>query len=79
MLNPDGVVVGNYRCSLAGLDLNREYREPGAPTPGVRAYKELVRAFMREREVRRLRLGRRHTAAGGWQRQPCAGRLLLPG
>ena len=23
MLNPDGVVVGNYRCSLAGLDLNR--------------------------------------------------------
>lgn len=29
MLNPDGVIVGNYRCSLAGLDLNREYREPG--------------------------------------------------
>ena len=23
MLNPDGVVVGNYRCSLAGVDLNR--------------------------------------------------------
>lgn len=23
MLNPDGVIVGNYRCSLAGLDLNR--------------------------------------------------------
>jgi len=23
MLNPDGVVVGNYRCSLTGLDLNR--------------------------------------------------------
>ena len=25
MLNPDGVVVGNYRCSLSGLDLNRQY------------------------------------------------------
>ena len=25
MLNPDGVVVGNYRCSLAGIDLNRSY------------------------------------------------------
>jgi len=23
MLNPDGVIVGNYRCSLTGLDLNR--------------------------------------------------------
>uniref|UniRef100_A0A8C3SI09 Peptidase M14 domain-containing protein n=1 Tax=Chelydra serpentina TaxID=8475 RepID=A0A8C3SI09_CHESE len=26
MLNPDGVIVGNYRCSLAGRDLNRSYR-----------------------------------------------------
>ncbi|CAG5958290.1 unnamed protein product [Menidia menidia] len=26
MLNPDGVVVGNYRCSLAGRDLNRNYK-----------------------------------------------------
>jgi Predicted carboxypeptidase len=23
MLNPDGVVYGNYRCSLLGIDLNR--------------------------------------------------------
>lgn len=23
MLNPDGVVYGNYRCNLAGVDLNR--------------------------------------------------------
>jgi hypothetical protein len=23
MLNPDGVVYGNNRCSLAGVDLNR--------------------------------------------------------
>lgn len=26
MLNPDGVIVGNYRCSLAGRDLNRNYQ-----------------------------------------------------
>eukprot|EP01012_Entosiphon_sulcatum_P022026 TRINITY_DN2692_c0_g1_i1.p1 TRINITY_DN2692_c0_g1~~TRINITY_DN2692_c0_g1_i1.p1 ORF type:complete len:1037 (-),score=130.16 TRINITY_DN2692_c0_g1_i1:1003-3705(-) len=28
MLNPDGVVNGNYRCSLAGRDLNREWVRP---------------------------------------------------
>ncbi|XP_037918827.1 uncharacterized protein LOC119656542 isoform X4 [Hermetia illucens] len=26
MLNPDGVIVGNTRCSLTGKDLNRQYR-----------------------------------------------------
>ena len=24
MLNPDGVINGNYRCNLAGVDLNRQ-------------------------------------------------------
>ena len=28
MLNPDGVIVGNYRCSLQARDLNRNYRHP---------------------------------------------------
>jgi hypothetical protein len=28
MLNPDGVIVGNYRCSLSGHDLNRQYIAP---------------------------------------------------
>lgn len=28
MLNPDGVIVGNYRCSLAGVDLNRWWKSP---------------------------------------------------
>ena len=28
MINPDGVVIGNSRCSLAGLDLNRRWSDP---------------------------------------------------
>lgn len=28
MLNPDGVIHGNYRCSLVGSDLNRRWRNP---------------------------------------------------
>ncbi|KAK7101062.1 cytosolic carboxypeptidase 6-like [Littorina saxatilis] len=27
-LNPDGVYLGNYRCSLMGFDLNRHWQEP---------------------------------------------------
>ena len=28
MLNPDGVILGNNRCNLAGDDLNRRFRYP---------------------------------------------------
>ena len=28
MLNPDGVIHGNYRTSLAGCDLNRRWKKP---------------------------------------------------
>ena len=28
MLNPDGVIHGSYRCSLAGVDLNRQWKQP---------------------------------------------------
>jgi cytosolic carboxypeptidase protein 2/3 len=31
MLNPDGVINGNYRCSLAGCDLNRQVADPLKP------------------------------------------------
>ena len=52
MLNPDGVIVGNYRCSLAGLDLNRVWQEPTPRLqPGVAALKALMKAFTAEREV----------------------------
>ena len=28
MMNPDGVINGNYRCSLAACDLNRKWIKP---------------------------------------------------
>lgn len=28
MINPDGVVYGNYRTNLSGADLNRKWRHP---------------------------------------------------
>lgn len=28
MINPDGVVCGNQRCGMAGVDLNRQYENP---------------------------------------------------
>ncbi|KAG8455300.1 hypothetical protein GDO86_001482, partial [Hymenochirus boettgeri] len=30
MLNPDGVISGNHRCSLSGEDLNRQWQNPNA-------------------------------------------------
>ncbi|KAK4467595.1 hypothetical protein MN116_000259, partial [Schistosoma mekongi] len=44
MLNPDGVIVGNYRCSLTGRDLNRNYRHPRKDFfPTVWSVKQLVK------------------------------------
>lgn len=43
MLNPDGVVVGNFRTSLSGRDLNRTFRMTNDfMIPEVRVLKELV-------------------------------------
>lgn len=43
MLNPDGVVSGNFRTSLCGRDLNRTFRMSNDfLIPEVRALKELV-------------------------------------
>ena len=30
MLNVDGVINGNYRCSLAACDLNRKWQKPSS-------------------------------------------------
>ena len=28
MVNPDGVIYGNFRTNLSGFDLNRQWLEP---------------------------------------------------
>ena len=42
MLNPDGVFLGNYRCSYIGVDLNREWQAPGPLAPELVAVKGLL-------------------------------------
>ncbi|XP_064922447.1 cytosolic carboxypeptidase 2 isoform X10 [Columba livia] len=52
MLNPDGVVVGNSRCSLAGRDPNRAYGTArGGSFPGVWHLRAMVERVLAEREV----------------------------
>jgi len=31
MINVDGVICGNFRCDLAGMDLNRNWKNPSNP------------------------------------------------
>ncbi|XP_041650862.1 cytosolic carboxypeptidase 2 [Cheilinus undulatus] len=52
MLNPDGVVVGNYRCSLAGRDLNRNYKTVLRDFfPSVWHTRNMVERLMADRDV----------------------------
>eukprot|EP00074_Homo_sapiens_P091003 XP_016867627.1 cytosolic carboxypeptidase 3 isoform X2 [Homo sapiens] len=52
MLNPDGVIVGNYRCSLAGRDLNRNYTSLLKESfPSVWYTRNMVHRLMEKREV----------------------------
>ena len=42
MLNVDGVINGNYRCSLAACDLNRKWMKPSKAThPAIYYTKKL--------------------------------------
>ncbi|XP_066446271.1 cytosolic carboxypeptidase 2-like isoform X2 [Eleutherodactylus coqui] len=52
MLNPDGVIVGNYRCSLAGRDLNRNYKSRLKNSfPSIWFTRNMIRRVMGEREI----------------------------
>ncbi|XP_058153392.1 cytosolic carboxypeptidase 3 isoform X3 [Dasypus novemcinctus] len=52
MLNPDGVIVGNYRCSLAGQDLNRCYTSLLKESfPSVWYTRNMIHRLMEKREV----------------------------
>ena len=52
MMNPDGVINGNYRCSLAGCDLNRRWKHPSNVIhPTIYATKKLAKQLHLERGV----------------------------
>ncbi|OMJ78385.1 hypothetical protein SteCoe_21818 [Stentor coeruleus] len=52
MLNPDGVIYGNYRCSLLGVDLNRRWRKPHRLMhPTVYYSKKALQILSEENEV----------------------------
>ena len=52
MLNPDGVINGNYRCSLAGCDLNRRWKYPSEILhPTVYNTKKLIMKLAKERPL----------------------------
>ncbi|XP_063606711.1 cytosolic carboxypeptidase 2-like, partial [Penaeus indicus] len=52
MLNPDGVIVGNHRCSLVGRDLNRQYKMVVKEMfPAIWHTKAMVRRLMDEHGV----------------------------
>ena len=52
MLNPDGVIIGNYRCNLSSVDLNRQWLEPSKKAhPTIYFTKQLIRSTKQEREL----------------------------
>lgn len=52
MLNPDGVIVGNYRTNLAARDLNRTYKDPKKESfPTVWHMKNMLEAFKKDHQV----------------------------
>ena len=53
MLNPEGVIAGNYRCSITGVDLNRRWNNPDEILhPQIFYLKSLLRKYKTEgREI----------------------------
>jgi murein tripeptide amidase MpaA len=52
MLNPDGVFLGNYRCSCMGYDLNRHWVDPDQwGQPEILAVKDLIMQYHQDPEV----------------------------
>lgn len=51
MMNPDGVVVGNYRTSFSGRDLNRKFDEIGKFLyPEINGLVDLVKKLKKQRQ-----------------------------
>ena len=55
MINPDGVVSGNYRCNENGHDLNRCYQDPSAwQHPEVFSLKDELSKYLEEQVSKNL-------------------------
>ena len=52
MLNPDGVIYGNYRASLLGADLNRRWAHPSRVAhPTIYYTKKLIKIMSESHKV----------------------------
>ena len=52
MLNPDGVIYGNYRCSLLGVDLNRRWLSPSRILhPTIYYTKRMIKVLSETQEI----------------------------
>ena len=52
MLNPDGVIHGNYRTCLAGIDMNRKWKKPHRDLhPTITYAKEMMYELSRNRKM----------------------------
>jgi hypothetical protein len=52
MINTDGVIIGNYRTSMSGNDLNRRYMRPDFRIhPVVSAIKQLASDLVFQKDV----------------------------
>lgn len=52
MVNVDGVIYGNFRCDLAGFDLNRTWKNPLKEVhPQVYAISEKLKQLVEEQKV----------------------------
>lgn len=52
MVNPDGVITGNYRTSLAAVDLNRVYKNPIRELyPTIYNLKTMMRRLKQDRSI----------------------------
>ncbi|KAJ3104350.1 Cytosolic carboxypeptidase 2 [Phlyctochytrium planicorne] len=56
MLNPDGVIVGNYRCNILGYDLNRQWKPSSTEwsvknTPEIHAVKSMIARTSAVRDI----------------------------
>ncbi|TKS74579.1 Cytosolic carboxypeptidase 6 [Collichthys lucidus] len=76
MLNPDGVYLGNYRCSLMGFDLNRHWQDPSPwAHPTLHAVKQLIVQMSQDPPVNPIR----HTTHVWGSQMPVSMPILQPG